>query len=500
MVKQKKYILAIDQGTTGSRAILFDTHGKSVASAYREIKQYYPHPGWVEHDAQEIWESCVSVIKKAMAKAKIKSSQVVSIGITNQRETTVLWDRKTSKPVARAIVWQCRRTADICERLKQQWGEAVFQRRTGLVLDPYFSGTKIKWYLDHIQGLRKKVLDGKICFGTIDSWLVWKLTGGKSHATDFTNASRTLIFNIQKKQWDKDLLKILGIPATLLPDVKVSGSVFGRTEKGVAGLSSEIPITAVLGDQQAALYGQGCFSTGSIKNTYGTGCFIVLNTGKKIIHSKKGLLTTIAVDDKGHPVYAMEGSVFIAGAVVQWLRDELKVLKSAQESEEIAQSVTHTNGVYLVPAFTGLGAPYWDSQARGVISGLTRGANMSHIIRAALESMAYQTKDVFDIMQKESGCKIKELKVDGGASGNNFLMQFQADILNCSITRPCVTESTALGVALLAGVTAGIWKGKKDLEKAQKKDKVFMPTMSASQRKTLYEGWQRAVKRLIVNS
>mgnify|MGYP001572960467 CR=1 FL=1 len=501
----KQYILALDQGTTGSRAFLFDARGRVVASAYQEFPQYFPKPGWVEHDAEEIWASCVAVIKGVLKKSRVSARQIAAIGITNQRETTVLWDRKTGKPIHRAIVWQCRRTAEICRGVSRY--APTFRRKTGLVLDPYFSGTKIRWLLDHVPGLRQRAAKGEICFGTIDSWLIWKLTGGKSHATDLTNASRTLIFNIRTKSWDKELLGILKIPAAILPKVQDSGSVFGHTknsgrQSGCAGgtgldlsLPAGIPIAAVLGDQQAALYGQGCYEAGTVKNTYGTGCFLVLNTGKKLIFSKKGLLSTLASDDKGKPVYALEGSVFIAGAVVQWLRDQLGVIKDSGQTEKFIQGTRDTHGVYFVPAFVGLGAPYWDSDARGLICGLTRGANSRHIVRAALESMAYQTKDVFDLMQKESGRRIKALNVDGGACRNDFLMQFQADILGCRITRPKMIESTAQGAAYLAGVTIGWWSGKKDLAKLRQTERTFVPKMSAGRRDELYAGWQQAVRR-----
>ena len=486
----KNYILAIDQGTTGSRAFIFDRRGRIVGQAYKEFKQYFPKPGWVEHDADEIWNSCVTVIKQATANAKIDGKRISAVGITNQRETTVLWDRKTSQPAARAIVWQCRRTTDTCHILKNKKLEPIFKQKTGLVLDPYFSGTKIKWLLDHVPGLRRRAETGQICFGTMDSWLIWNLTAGQSHATDMTNASRTLIFNIRNFQWDGDLLKIFNIPAALLPKVQDSGTIFGHTAKHKAGLPDGIPIAAVLGDQQAALYGQQCYSPGTVKNTYGTGCFMVLNTGKKLVHSKKGLLTTIAADEKGRPVYALEGSVFIAGAVVQWLRDELKVLPRSSDAEKSIRGVADTQGVYFVPAFTGLGAPYWDANARGLITGLTRGANVKHIIRAALESMAYQTKDVFDLMQKECGFKIRELKVDGGACRNNFLMQFQADILNCKIVRPKIIESTVQGVASLAGVTMGLWS---DLKRLYKINRSFTPHIQTNERERLYKGWLKAV-------
>ncbi|VAX36690.1 Glycerol kinase [hydrothermal vent metagenome] len=490
---RKGYILALDQGTTGSRAFLFDEKGGVVGSSYREFTQYFPKPGWVEHDAEEIWQSCVAVIKNVLRKTKIHVIDISAIGITNQRETTVLWDRKTSKPVAKAIVWQCRRTAGICGDLKKEKLEGLFRRKTGLVLDPYFSGTKIKWYLDNIKSLRKQCDKGDICFGTIDSWLIWKLTGGTSHVTDFTNASRTLVFNIKTLKWDQELLKVLDIPKAILPEVKPSGSIFGYTVKNQTGLTEGIPIASVLGDQQAALYGQGCYESGTVKNTYGTGCFLVLNTGKKLIFSKKGLLSTIACDDQGRPVYALEGSIFIAGAVIQWLRDQLGIIKKASDTEGFIKGVKDTHGVYFVPAFTGLGAPYWDSHTRGVISGLTRGANKKHIVRAALESIAYQTKDVFDVMQEESPFKIKKMKVDGGACQNDFLMQFQADMLGCAVVRPKAIESTAQGAAYLAGVTMGIWKGKKDLDRLRKVGKVFKPAISSQKRKNLYKGWTQAV-------
>jgi len=490
----KKFILAIDQGTTGSRAFIYNDKGRALASAYQEFRQYYPQPGWVEHDADEIWLSCVKVIRAAVKKARIRPEDIAAIGITNQRETTVIWDRRTSRPVHRAIVWQCRRTADICRQKKFQSRASLIRKKTGLVLDAYFSGTKVKWLLDHVPGLRSKAQKGQICFGTIDSWLIWKLTGGKSHVTDFTNASRTMVFNIKTKKWDKELLRLFGIPAAILPEAKVSGSVFGKTSKGVAGLGAGIPIASVLGDQQAALYGQGCYRPGTSKNTYGTGCFLVVNTGSKLVYSKNGLLSTLACDDKGRPVYALEGAIFITGAVVQWLRDELKVIKNSADTENMIRGLKDTNGIYFVPAFTGLGAPYWDSTARGTITGLTRGANVHHIVRAALESIAYQTKDVFDLMQKETGRRIRELKVDGGACRNNFLMQLQADLLGCRIIRPAVIDSTVHGAALLAGVTAGLWKGEKNLRRLNPSRKVFFPRMPAGHRKQLTQGWLKAVR------
>ncbi len=491
----KKYILAIDQGTTGTRAILFDDCGKPVASAYREFKQYFPKPGWVEHDAVEIWRTCETVIRETVRRSKIPPQKILGIGITNQRETTVLWDRVTSKPVARAIVWQCRRTSDLCRAHKRQ--ESLIRKKTGLLLDPYFSGTKVEWFLDHVPGLRSRALRGEIAFGTIDSWLIWKLTGGAAHVTDMTNASRTLLFNIRTRRWDPSLLKLFGIPSPLLPSVQPSGSIFGRT-KNVAGLPDGIPIAAVMGDQQSALYGQGCYETGTSKNTYGTGCFIMMNTGKKLVYSKEGLLTTIACDFKGRPVYALEGAVFIGGAVVQWLRDGLKLVRTAAATEEAVRGLKDTGGVYIVPAFVGLGAPYWDSEARGLISGITRGTTTPHLIRACLESIAYQTRDVFDVMQKALGRPIHELKVDGGACKNNALMQFQADILNAKILRPRVIELTARGVAHLAGVTLGFWKKSRDLKAQHELDRAFSPAMRFSRRAELYKGWKIAVRRAML--
>ena len=487
----KKFILAIDQGTTGSRAILFDARGRIVASAYREFRQYFPKPGWVEHNAEEIWQSCVFVIRKAVAAGRIDPRQIAASGITNQRETTVLWDRKTSRPVYHAIVWQCRRTSELCRRLKKH--EPFIHKHTGLVLDPYFSGTKVRWLFDHVPGLRRRAARGHIAFGTVDSWLIWKLTGGRSHATDLTNASRTLLLNIRTRQWDDRLLRIFGVSKKILPRLQRSGSVFGHTRK-VAGLPAGIPITAVMGDQQAALYGQGCFEAGTSKNTYGTGCFIMLNTGKKFVISRKGLLTTLASDFKGMPLYALEGAVFIAGAVVQWFRDGLKVIRHSSETEKAIRGLKDTHGVYVVPAFTGLGAPYWVSEARGLITGITRGVTMSHIIRAGLESIAYQTKDVFDAMQDAYGRPIGELKVDGGACKNDFLMQFQANILKEKIVRPEVIELTARGVAQLAGVTAGVWRSAAELKRQYRTDRVFHPSLSTAKRDHLYGGWLKAVK------
>jgi glycerol kinase len=491
----KRYILAVDQGTTGSRAILFDAAGRTVASAYREFKQYFPKPGWVEHDAQELWRSCETVIGETVRKSKIDPKMILALGITNQRETTVMWDRETSRPVHHAIVWQCRRTSDLCHKLKKH--EPVIHKKTGLVLDPYFSGTKIRWLLDHVPGLRRRAARGKIAFGTIDSWLIWKLTGGQSHVTDLTNASRTLLLNIKTKKWDPELLNIFGVSSKVLPRLLPSGSIFGTT-RNMAGLPDGIPIAGVMGDQQAALYGQGCYEAGTSKNTYGTGCFIMMNTGKKLVYSKEGLLTTLASDFKGRPVYALEGAVFIGGAVVQWLRDGLKVIKSSSEIERKVRGLKDTGGVYVVPAFVGLGAPYWKSEARGLIAGITRGTTMPHVIRACLESIAYQSRDVFDVMQRTFGRSIHELKVDGGACKNDFLMQFQADILGSKIVRPKVIELTARGVAHLAGVTMGLWKKSHDLRKQHQVDRVFAPRMSGQARARFYQGWLKTVERAIV--
>lgn len=490
-----KYILAIDQGTTGSRAYIFDRLGRIVSNAYKEVAQIYPQAGWVEHNPDEIWRSVDFVVKKALFRKNIRLADIAAIGITNQRETTILWDRNTGSPVHNAIVWQCRRTSGMCDKLKRDGLQELFRKKTGLVIDAYFSGTKIKWLLDNVKGLGRRAEAGEICFGTVDTWLIWKLTGGKVHATDYTNASRTLVFNIKDKIWDEELLKILKIPRSILPDVKASSSIFGETAGRPCGLTSGIPIAGDAGDQQAALFGQGCFSEGEIKNTYGTGCFLLLNTGRNFILSKKGLLTTLACDMSGNPSYALEGAIFITGAAVQWLRDELKLIRTAAETERWARKVSDTGGVYFVPAFVGLGAPYWDSKARGTISGITRGTGREHIIRATLEAIAYEVKDVADIMQKETGQKLKFLRVDGGGSQNNFLMQFQADILNLKIIRPRITETTAKGAAMLAGLGIGFWKTMSELKKTLAVEKIFHPRMKNTQRAALYGGWLEAVKR-----
>ena len=494
-----KYILSIDQGTTGSRAYLFDKSGCIVSSAYKEIRQIYPREGWVEHDPEEIWRSVEFVVRQALSRKNIKPSDIAAIGITNQRETTILWDKKTGKPVYNAIVWQCRRTAGICDKLKKDGYSELFRRKTGLVIDAYFSATKISWLLDGAMHrgdtLRAHAEKGELCFGTVDTWLIWKLTGGRIHATDYTNASRTLIFNIKEKKWDDDLLKILKIPKAILPEVKASSSIFGYVAKNACGLASGTPIAGDAGDQQAALFGQGCFEAGEMKNTYGTGCFLLLNTGKKFMLSRKGLLTTLACDAKGAPCYAQEGAVFIAGAAVQWLRDELKIIKTAAETEEFAKKVNDTGGVYFVPAFVGLGAPYWDSSARGTLTGITRGTGRQHIIRATLEAIAYQVKDIVGLMQAETGHTLKSLRVDGGACRNNFLMQFQADMLGIKIIRPAIAETTAKGAAMLAGLAVGFWKSAPVVKKTLAIEKAFSPRMKDKQRKSLYAGWLAAVRK-----
>ena len=493
-----KYILSIDQGTTGSRAYIFDKPGRIVSSAYKEFRQIYPREGWVEHDPDEIWRSVEFVVKQALSRKNIKPSDIAAIGITNERETTILWDKKTGKPVHNAIVWQCRRTAAMCDKLKKDGYSEIFRKKTGLVIDAYFSATKIKWLLGDAplgDTLRRRAERDEICFGTVDTWLIWKLTGGRVHATDYTNASRTMIFNIKEKKWDDQLLRILKIPKAILPEVKPSSSIFGRTASNVCGLVPGIPITGVAGDQQAALFGQGCFTAGEMKNTYGTGCFLLLNTGKKFTLSKKGLLTTLACDTRGAPCYAQEGAVFITGAAVQWLRDELKIIKTAAETEKWAKRAKDTGGVYFVPAFVGLGAPYWDSRARGTLTGITRGTGRPHIIRATLEAIAYQVKDIVDIMEEETGNRLKSLRVDGGACRNDLLMQFQADMLGVKIVRPSITETTAKGAAMLAGLAVGFWKSPAELRKTLAAERTFSPRMKNKTRDALYAGWLAAVKK-----
>jgi len=489
----KKYILAIDQGTTSSRAIIFDHDGNVVSVAQQEFMQYYPKPGWVEHDPNEIWATTMGVIADAMARGNINRSQISAIGITNQRETTVIWDAETGKPLHNAIVWQDRRTSKICDTLKEKGLEETIKHKTGLKVDAYFSGTKIKWILDNVEGTKEKAEAGKLRFGTIDTWLIWKLTNGKVHVTDYTNASRTMIYNIFERKWDEDLLKELNIPSSLLPEVKPSSQIYGNTDPDVFG--AEIPIAGIAGDQQSATFGQACYEKGMVKNTYGTGCFMLMNTGEEPIESKHGLLTTIAYGINGKVNYALEGSIFVTGAAVQWLRDELKIVDSAADTEYYATKVKDNGGVYFVPAFTGLGAPYWDMYARGTIVGLTRGSSKAHIIRATLESIAYQTRDVLEAMEADSGIKLKTLRVDGGAALNNFLLQFQADILGVEVERPVVNETTALGAGYLAGLAVGFWNGQEELLRKWKRDALFTPQMDADEREKLYAGWKRAVER-----
>jgi glycerol kinase len=487
-----QYIVALDQGTTSSRAIVFNHQGDMLSIAQKEFRQFFPQPGWVEHDPEEIWSSQIGVASEAIARIGIRPSQVAAIGITNQRETTVIWDRATSKPIYPAIVWQDRRTARDCDELKAAGYEALFQSKTGLLVDAYFSGTKIKWLLNNVPGAREKAERGELAFGTIDSWLVWKLTGGELHLTDVTNASRTLLFNIYTLSWDNELLALLNIPRSLLPEVRSSSEVYGYT-----GLEfgAEIAIAGIAGDQQAATYGQAALQPGMAKNTYGTGGFALLNTGDQAISSRNKLLTTIAWRIQDRTDYALEGSVFMAGAVVQWLRDELGIIKTSSEVESLARSVADNGGVYLVPAFVGLGAPHWDSYARGTILGLTRGTNKAHIARAALESIAYQTADVLAAMQEDAQIKVSELRVDGGASNNDLLMQFQADILGVPVVRPKISETTALGAAYFAGLAVGYWKSEAELVQHWQVEKRFEPSMSRDQREALLAQWRRAIDR-----
>ncbi|NMP22256.1 glycerol kinase GlpK [Sulfobacillus harzensis] len=488
-----EYILALDQGTTSSRAILFDVNGQPVAVGQREFTQYYPKPGWVEHDPEEIWFSQWSAIQDCLKNAKVDAGQIKAIGITNQRETTIMWDKETGKAVHNAIVWQCRRTAEYCDRLREQGYQEVFQQKTGLILDAYFSGTKVAWLLDQVSGLRERAERGEICFGTVDSWLIYKLTGGQTHVTDYSNASRTMMFNIHSLQWDPELLQILNIPESVCPQVVDSSAVVAHTTIDLFG--REIPIAGIAGDQQAALFGQGCYSPGMAKNTYGTGSFLLMNTGKEPVPSKNGLVTTIAWGIDGQVEYALEGSLFVSGAVVQWLRDELRIIGQAAETEALALSVPDTGDVYLVPAFVGLGAPYWDSYARGTIVGITRGTNRAHLSRAALESIAYQTRDVLSAMIQDSGKTVDVLRVDGGAINNAFLAQFQADILGCRVERPAVTETTAMGAAFLAGLAVGLWPDRDALSKTLAVEATFSPQISEADRDALYGRWQQAVER-----
>ena len=491
METQETFIVSLDQGTTSSRAIIFNHDGDIVGIAQQEFTQHYPQPGWVEHDAVEIWATQRGVLTEALEKTGINPAQIAAIGITNQRETTIVWDKETGQPVYNAIVWQCRRTAHICEQLKRDGMEAYVRENTGLVLDAYFSGTKIAWILDNVTGAREKAERGQLLFGTVDTWLTWKLTRGAVHVTDVTNASRTMLFNIKTLEWDETMLKALNIPRSMLPKVKSSSEVYGEAQVG----TSSVPIAGIAGDQQAALFGQLATEKGMAKNTYGTGCFLLMNTGEEFVTSNNGLLTTIAYGIDGKVNYALEGSVFVAGASIQWLRDEMGLIRDAADSEYFATRVQDSNGVYVVPAFVGLGAPYWDAYARGTIVGLTRGANRNHIVRATLEALAYQARDVLDAMQKDSGLTLNEVKVDGGAVANNFLMQFQSDILNAKVTRPKVIETTAAGAAYLAGLAVGYWENLDSLRSKLTADRTFEPEMESEQRNKLYKGWQRAVDR-----
>ncbi|MDD9175272.1 glycerol kinase GlpK [Aliivibrio sp. S2TY2] len=490
---EQKYIVALDQGTTSSRAVILDHNANIVSVSQREFTQIYPQAGWVEHDPLEIYATQSSTLVETLAKTGIRSDQIAGIGITNQRETTIVWNKETGKPVYNAIVWQCRRTADTCEKLKEAGLEEYIRENTGLVVDPYFSGTKIKWILDNVEGARKDAEAGKLLFGTVDTWLVWKMTQGRVHVTDYTNASRTMVFNINTLQWDEKLLKELDIPLSMMPEVKSSSEVYGETNIGGKG-GTRIPIAGIAGDQQAALYGQMCVEQGQAKNTYGTGCFLLMNTGKEKVTSRNGLLTTLACGPRGEASYALEGAVFMGGASIQWLRDEMKLLADAKDSEYFATKVDSSNGVYVVPAFTGLGAPYWDAYARGTIVGLTRGCGSNHIIRATLESIAYQTRDVIDAMQADSGIKLSALRVDGGAVANNFLMQFQSDVLDVAVHRPQVTEVTALGAAYLAGLAVGFWGSLDELADKAIIDRSFEPHHDEEKRNQRYRGWKRAVK------
>lgn len=486
------YILALDQGTTSSRSLVVDKKGAIIGQAQKEFRQIFPQPGWVEHDANEIWSTQFGAMAEAMAQAGINTKQISAIGITNQRETTVVWDKLSGQPIYNAIVWQDRRTAAFCDELKAAGLAGLIQEKTGLIIDAYFSATKLKWILDHTPGAREKAVKGELAFGTIDSWLTWKLTNGDVHVTDVSNASRTMLFNIHSLQWDEELLRIFDIPAAILPAVKPSSKIYGVTGQVIP--DSRIPVAGIAGDQQAALFGQLCTQPGMVKNTYGTGCFMLMNTGEKAITSKNNLLTTIAWQINDKTEYALEGSVFIAGAVVQWLRDELKIIRSSGDVEKLAAQVTDNGGVYLVPAFAGLGAPHWNQYARGAVFGLTRGSSNAHIARAALESIAYQTYDVLKAMEADAGIQIRELRVDGGATVNSALMQFQSDMLNCKVVRPEITETTALGAAYLAGLAVGFWKNVEEIQQQWQINQAFVPAMAQEKREELVKGWQRAVK------
>ncbi|WCN38346.1 glycerol kinase GlpK [Aneurinibacillus uraniidurans] len=487
------YILSLDQGTTSSRAILFNKKGSVVHVAQREFTQHFPQPGWVEHNANEIWGSILSVISSCLSEAGVKPEQIAGIGITNQRETTVVWDKHTGNPIYNAIVWQSRQTSGICDALKEQGLNDTFRAKTGLLIDAYFSGTKVKWILDHVEGAREKAEAGDLLFGTIDTWLIWKLSGGQVHVTDYSNASRTLMYNIHELKWDEELLDILTVPKSMLPDVRPSSEIYGYTSDDFF-FGHRVPIAGAAGDQQAALFGQACYEEGMAKNTYGTGCFMLMNTGEKAVASEHGLLTTIAWGLNGKVEYALEGSIFVAGSAIQWLRDGLRMLKNASDSEDYAARVESTEGVYVVPAFVGLGTPYWDSDVRGAMFGLTRGTSKEHFIRAVLESLAYQTKDVLMAMEADSGISLKTLRVDGGAVKNNFLMQFQSDMLSVPVERPDVNETTALGAAYLAGLAVGYWQDTAEISEQWNREHCFTPEMAEATRDRLYEGWKKAVR------
>ena len=493
MSAARRFVLALDQGTTGSTALVVDPEGAVRARGYAELPQHFPRPGWVEHDPERIWSTVEDAAGQALRAAAIDGTQVATIGITNQRETAVVWERASGRPIHHAIVWQCRRTAEMCDRMKADGLEALFRRKTGLVLDAYFSGTKIRWLLDHVSGARARAERGELAFGTVDTWLLWRLTGGRVHATEPSNASRTLCFDIEKLAWDGELAAVLGVPMALLPDVRPSAGIFGETAGGGL-LPAGIPITGIAGDQQAALFGQNCLEPGTAKNTYGTGCFLLVNTGARRVASTHGLLTTVAWSLGDRVTYALEGSVFIAGAAIQWLRDGLGIIAQAAETQALAESVSDTGGVYMVPAFVGLGAPYWDPYARGTLVGLTRGTGRAHLARAALEAIAYQSRDVLDAMAGDAGAPIRTLRVDGGAAANDFLCQFQADMLGVEVLRPAVTETTGLGAAYLAGVGAGLWQPE-DLGARWRLGRRFTPTVSAAARDAAYRGWRRAVER-----
>ncbi|MEB2298389.1 glycerol kinase GlpK [Lysinibacillus xylanilyticus] len=491
-MSEKKYILALDQGTTSSRAILFDEKGSILHVAQQEFPQYFPQSGWVEHHAEEIWSSILSCIATVLSAKNIESNQIAGIGITNQRETTVVWDKHSGKPIYNAIVWQSRQTNAICEELKENGYNDLFRDKTGLLIDAYFSGTKVKWILDNVEGAREKAEAGDLLFGTIDTWLIWKLTGGKVHVTDYSNASRTLMYNIYDLKWDEEILDILDVPAAMLPEVRPSSEVYGYTEEALF-FGSAVPIAGAAGDQQAALFGQACFEEGMVKNTYGTGCFMLMNTGEKAVKSENGLLTTLAWGLDGKVTYALEGSIFVAGSAIQWLRDGLRMFRSASESEQYAARVESSEGVYVVPAFVGLGTPYWDSDVRGAVFGLTRGTSKEHFVRATLESLAYQTKDVLGAMEVDANIPLTKLRVDGGAVANNFLMQFQSDLLNVPVDRPVINETTALGAAYLAGLAVGFWNSTDEISKYWNLDRQFTPNMDDSHREEIYAGWKKAV-------